>query len=103
MGWRQSIRRCKRSTTKFADGQGYQVFKAIRFLIASAKPGQRKFAGGTFPQQNSSPTEPILPCESGASEKMVLLERAIRQTDDLNLILGPFRSKSQPGYLSKAI
>src|SRR5262249_19213220 len=35
-GWRQSMKRNKKSQTKIGNGMFYQIFKAIRFLTASA-------------------------------------------------------------------
>jgi len=78
-GWRQSMKRSKRSQTKIGNGMFYQIFKAIRFLTVSAdRPSEnilvRDFRAGIL----SLPSRHRL-AKVELAKNWLFLERAVRQ------------------------
>ena len=79
MGWRQSMRRCKRAKSLTANGGAIQIFKAIRYLVGIAPDKTEKPLVGHFRSQIPSlPNRYKLP-KSDLAEKWLFLERAIRK------------------------
>jgi len=90
MGWRQSMRRCKKSKSLAANGGAIQIFKTIRYLIGIAPDKVEKSLVDHFRKQIPSlPTRYKFP-KSELAEKWLFLERAIRQA---------CRSKPHPKFL----
>jgi hypothetical protein len=90
MGWRQSMRRCKKSKSLAANGGAIQIFKTIRYLIGIAPDKVEKPLVDHFRKQIPSlPTRYKFP-KSELAEKWLFLERAIRQA---------CRSKPHPKFL----
>ncbi len=90
MGWRQSMRRSSKTSSIIANGLAYQVFKAIRYLAATARKKT----------ENALVTDfragiPLLPSryqlpKAELAEKWLYVERAIRQA---------YRAKPHPRAL----
>ena len=85
MGWRQSMRRNAKARSLNANGSSYQIFKAIRYLVATAtKKTERTFI------TDIRESIPALPSRYRAArnelaDRWMYLERAIRQTYRLKL------------------
>jgi hypothetical protein len=80
MGWRQSMRRCSTEDSRAANGTHYQVFKAIRYLISTAK---MKTARGLIRHfRNSIPQLPsrYRLARTEIAEQWFFLDRAIRES-----------------------
>jgi hypothetical protein len=79
MGWRQSMRRCKKSKSTIGNGGAIQVFKAIRYLVGIAPDKAEKPLVDYFRKQIPSlPTRYKFP-KNEFAEKWLYLERAIRK------------------------
>jgi hypothetical protein len=90
MGWRQSMRRCKKSKSLTANGGAIQIFKTIRFLVGIAVDKTEKSLVAHFRKQVPSlPSRYKVP-KSEFADKWLYLERAIRQA---------CRSKPHPKFL----
>jgi hypothetical protein len=90
MGWRQSMRRCKKSKSLNANGGGIQIFKAIRYLVGIAVDKAEKSLVAHFRRHIPSlPSRYEFP-KSEFADKWLYLERAIRQA---------CRSKPHPKFL----
>jgi len=90
MGWRQSMRRSTKAPSKLANGNVYQIFKSIRYLVATAEKKLQNPLIAHF-RENI----PLLPRryrlpKAELAEKWLYLERAIRQA---------FRTNSHPKAL----
>lgn len=87
MGWRQSMRRSIKVPWVIAEGLSYQVFKAIRYLVANATKSTEHGLAISF--QDSIPSLPsrYRLAKIELSEKWFYLERALRQA---------YRSKPHP-------
>lgn len=90
MGWRQSMRRCKKSKSLMANGGAIQAFKAIRYLVGIAVDKAEKSLVAHFRTEIPSlPSRYKLP-KSEFADKWLYLERAIRKA---------CRSKPHPKFL----
>ena len=90
MGWRQSMRRCKKRKSLIANGGAIQVFKAIRYLVGIAVDKDEKSLVAHFRRQIPSlPSRYKLP-KTEFADKWLYLERAIRQA---------CRSKPHPKFI----
>lgn len=78
-GWRQSMRRCKKVKSKIANGLFYQIFKSIRYLVATAnKMTENNFVTSFRDFIPLLPRRYKLP-RVELAENWFYLERAIRQ------------------------
>jgi hypothetical protein len=90
MGWRQSMRRCKKSKSLTANGGSIQIFKTIRYLVGIAVDKTEKSLVAHFRKQIPSlPSRYRFP-KSEFADKWLYLERAIRQA---------CRSKPHPKFI----
>jgi len=90
MGWRQSMRRSVKAPCVIAEGPAYQVFKAIRYLAASAN--KKTEHGLVISFEDSIPSIPsrYRLAKTELAEKWFYLERALRRA---------YRSKPHPKAL----
>jgi hypothetical protein len=79
MGWRQSMRRCKKGKSHSANGGAIQVFKAIRYLVGIAADKAEKSLVAHFRGQISSLPSRYKSPKLEFAEKWLYLERAIRK------------------------
>jgi hypothetical protein len=90
MGWRQSMRRTFRASCVIANGDCYQVFKAISYIASTAnKRAENSFVTSFRDGVSSLPTRYRVP-KAELADKWFYLERAIRQA---------FRSRPHPRAL----
>jgi hypothetical protein len=87
IGWRQSMRRCTKQRRTIADGMDYQIFKAIRFIVANApKRSENTFVAEFRESIPRLPSRYRIPRVELANQ-WLFLERAIRSA---------FRTKPHP-------
>jgi hypothetical protein len=87
MGWRQSMRRTFKASCAIANGNSYQVFKAISYIASNAnKRAENSFVTSFRDGVSSLPTRYRVP-KAELADTWFYLERAIRQA---------FRSRPQP-------
>jgi hypothetical protein len=79
MGWRQSMRRCKKCKSLTANGGAIQIFKTIRYLVGIAPDKTVKPLVDHFRSQIPSLPTRYKFARSEFAEKWLFLERAIRQ------------------------
>ncbi len=90
MGWRQSMRRCKKTKSANANGCAAQIFKTIRYLVGNASDKSEKSLVAHFRRQIPSlPSRYKFP-KGEFADKWLYLERAIRKA---------CRSKPHPKFL----
>jgi hypothetical protein len=90
MAWRQSMRRCSKENCILANGTFYQVFKAIRYLVSSAKKKTiQEFVAHFQVDIPCLPSRYRL-ARTDFAEKWFFLERALREV---------FRKKLHPKTL----
>ena len=79
MGWRQSMRRTSSTKCIIANGQAYQVFKAMRYLVQSAEGKTEKALQDRF--RNGIPSLPTRykAAKKELSDNWFYVQRAIRQ------------------------
>ena len=90
MGWRQSMRRCKKCRSLNANGGAIQILKAIRYLVGIAPDKTEKLLVDHFRSQIPSLPRRYRFPKSEFAEKWLFLERAIRQA---------CRSRPHPKFL----
>jgi hypothetical protein len=100
-GWRQSMRRCIKLPCAFANGQTYQLFKAIRYLAAKARKGTERVLVADFragilllPSRHSK-------AKASLVEDWFYIERAIKQVFRTNPIVPAIPFKILDQYLKQ--
>jgi hypothetical protein len=90
MGWRQSMRRCKKRKSSTVNGGAIQIFKTIRYLVGIAPEKAEKPLVEHFRRQIPSLPTRYNFAKSEFAEKWLFVERAIRKA---------CRSKPHPKHL----
>jgi hypothetical protein len=90
MGWRQSMRRCKKKPSHLVNGQRIQTFKSIRYLAAGARKKSENVLVRDFRESVIFlPSRYVVP-RNELADNWFYLERAIRQA---------YRAKANPKSL----
>jgi hypothetical protein len=79
MGWRQSMKRCRRGKPVVANGLSYQVFKIIRYLYSTAKTKNALGLVAHFKENLPALSKKHERPRQELAEHWFFLERAIRE------------------------
>jgi hypothetical protein len=80
MGWRQSMRRCTRVRCPIANSLNSQIFKAIRYLVKTAKAKTEKALRQRFQKGIPTLARRYQLAKEKLAEDWLYVERAIRQS-----------------------
>jgi len=78
MGWRQSMRRCTKQRRTIADGKDYQIFKAVRFIVANAPKHSENTLVAEFRENIPQLPSRYRIARVELANQWLFLERAIR-------------------------